>query len=187
MTEIGKGYGTQRVENLIFTIRGYRVLLDVDLARVYGVSTKRLNEQVKRNKERFPGDFAFQLKGFELTHLKSQFATSSLGAISGHGGPRKLPWVFTEHGAIMAATVLNAPRAVRMSLFVVRAFVRVREMLAAHRGLARQLDLLEKKVAAHDHKFQEVFEAIRALMREPEKPKRHIGFTAEEKKAVYRA
>ncbi len=173
------------VEGLIFIIRGHRVILDSDLARIYGVQTKRLNEQVRRNKDRFPEDFMFQMTNQEASNLKSQFATSSLIADKSHGGVRKLPWVFTEHGAIMAANVLNSKQAVRMSVFVVRAFIRLREALVVHKDLARKLEALEKKVGSHDAQFQAVFDAIRELMKVPEKPKRRIGYL-EETRALYR-
>jgi len=143
------------IEPLIRTIRDQKVILDSDLASIYGVPAKRLNEQVKRNMDRFPPDFLFQLTSAEFAavrlqsatlngsgNLKSQIATSS----SAHGGRRKLPWAFTENGAIMAANVLNSPQAVRMSVFVVRAFVKMRELLGGTKELARQLRELEAKL-----------------------------------------
>jgi hypothetical protein len=145
-------------------------MLDVDLARLYGVTTKRFNEQVKRNLRRFPADFMFQLTPAEHAHLRSQIATSSSAA---HGGRRHLPYVFTEHGAIMAATVLNSRRAVEMSLVVVRAFVRLRQLLQSNIHLARKLEALERK---YDGKFETVFEAIRELMVPPAARRRRIGF-----------
>jgi hypothetical protein len=154
-------------------LRGYRVILDADLAALYGVETRRLNEQVKRNEGRFPRDFAFQLTPEEVDHLKSQIATSS----HQWGGRRKLPYVFTEHGALMAASVLNAPKAVEMSILVVRAFVRLRQILAGNRQLAAKLDELEHRVAAHDKNIVALFQAVRSLMAVPEKPARRIGFT----------
>src|SRR5579864_1529357 len=135
------------IDNRILFIRGVRVLLDNDLAELYGVTVKRLNQQVKRNIERFPKDFMFQLSREELDSLRLQTATSN----SRRGGRRYLPFVFTEHGAIMAASVLNSDRAVEMSLFVVRAFVRLREMLSTHRELATKLSELEHKLDTHDH------------------------------------
>lgn len=161
----------------ILVLRGQRVILDADLARLYGVSTSRLNEQVRRNSQRFPGDFAFRLTKQELVYLMSQFATSSWG------GKRKLPIAFTEHGAIMAATVLNSPRAVEMAVYVVRAFVKLRGLLASNFELARKLDALEKSVATLDartrRQFDEVYRAIRALMAPPTQQSRPIGFTAD--------
>jgi hypothetical protein len=151
----------------IISVRGQRVLLDADLASMYEVSTKRLNEQVRRNQARFPGDFTFALSDQEVAILRSQFATSSW-ATRAHGGRRYSPRVFTEHGAIMAATILNTPRAVQMSVYVVRAFVKLREVLASNTVLARRLETLEKSVAALDadtrKQFDQVYEAILGLM-----------------------
>src|SRR5262245_32358843 len=123
------------IEPLIHTVRGFKVMLDKDLASLYGVSTKRLNEQVKRNRERFPPDFRFQLTDNEVGALRSQFATSK----PGRGGRRYRPFAFSEHGAIMAANVLNSPRALEVSVFVVRAFVKLREVALAHKELAAKL------------------------------------------------
>ena len=151
----------------IVSIRGQRVLFDYDLAAVYGVTTKRLNQQVNRNIERFPADFVFHLETQELGNLKLQSATSSSRALT-HGGARKPPRMFTEHGAIMAATVLNSPRAVQMSVYVVRAFIKLREVLASNSTLARRLESLERSVAALDtdtrKQFDQVYEAILGLM-----------------------
>lgn len=173
------------IECRILVLRGEKVLLDADLAALYGVSTGRFNEQVKRNRGRFPADFVFQLTDHELRALRSQFAISNDGI--GRGGRRYLPLAFTEHGAIMAATILNAPRAVEVSVYVVRAFVRLREVLATHKDFAKKLEQLERKTEAlsieHDQlavntraQFREVIEALRALMRPPEPKKRPIGF-----------
>jgi hypothetical protein len=160
----------------VFSVRGQRVLLDSDLATLYGVELRRLNEQVRRNRARFPEDFAFQIAIKELRNLKSQIATSSWG------GRRKPPIVFTEHGAIMAATVLNSPRAVGMSVYVVRAFVKLREVLASNADLAHKLEALEKSVASLDRdtrrQFAEVHQAVRALMTPTVVPPRPVGFTA---------
>src|SRR5438093_4285268 len=134
------------IQSLILTLREQRVMLDSDLARIYGVSTMRLNEQFKRNLKRFPKDFAFQLTAQEFAALISQIAISK----KGRGGRRKLPWVFTEHGAIMLASVLNSPTAVEASVRVVRAFVRMREMLSLHRELAQKLFALEQRLDGHD-------------------------------------
>ena len=163
-----------KITSIIRTIRGQRVILDADLAAIYGASTKRLNEQVRRNSRRFPQDFVFKLNSAEFKILRPQFATSTL-----HGGLRYLPYAFTEHGAIMAANVLNSPRAEEMSVFVVRAFVRLRGVLAAHKELADQLAKLEDRVGTHDQQIQAVFEAIRQLMTPPDPPRRRIGFHAE--------
>ncbi|CAG0975586.1 hypothetical protein GEOBC_01518 [Geobacteraceae bacterium] len=167
----------------IVTLRGQRVILDADLATLYGVETKRLNEQVRRNSERFPGDFMFALEQDEWEALRSQFATLK----TGRGQHRKyLPYVFTEHGAIMAATVLNSPRAVEVSIFVVRAFVQLRELLAGHKELAKRLDELEarieRKLMTHDQAIAGILDAIRQLMAPPPTKKRPIGFVTGEKK-----
>lgn len=161
-----------RVESRILVLRGQKVILDRDLAELYGVTVKRLNEQVKRNRERFPADFMFPLTDKEDGILRSQIATSS----SGHGGRRYPPHAFTEHGAIMAATVLNSPKAVEMSVFVVRAFVRLREMLGTNRQLAAKIKELERKLESHDTAIQEVLEAIKELMAPEPAPRRRIGF-----------
>lgn len=149
----------------IQVIRGQRVLLDSDLAALYGVTTKRFNEQVRRNEQRFPADFLLRLTESETAYLRSQNATLK----PGRGQHRKyLPTAFTEHGAIMAATILNTPRAVEMSVYVVRAFVKLRELLSSQAELARKLALLEKSVATLDastrRQFEEVYEAILSLM-----------------------
>jgi len=158
------------VESRIFVLRGQKVILDSDLAELYGVPVKRLNEQVKRNQERFPPDFMFQLSAEELSSLRSQNATSK------RGGRRYLPYAFTEHGAIMAATVLNSDRAVEMSVFVVRAFVRLREMLSTNQQLSGKIDELERRLDTHDASIQELIEAIRELMEPPPASGRPIGF-----------
>lgn len=165
----------ENIETRILTIRGQKVMLDADLAELYGVETKRLNEQVRRNSERFPEDFMFQLTSEEFIHLRSQIATSNNPV--GRGGRRYLPFVFTEHGAIMAASVLNSPRAVEISVHVVRAFVHLRELVSGHKELAQKLNQLERKVGAHDKAIAEIITAIRELMSPPEpKKKRPIGF-----------
>lgn len=160
----------ERIEQSILLIREHKVMLDDDLAKLFGVTTKRLNEQVKRNLDRFPADFMFQLTPEEWEALKSQIATSK----KGRGGRRTRPYAFTEHGVLMLANVLNSPTAVQASIQVVRAFVRLRELLASHAELARKLQTLEKK---YDAQFKAVFDAIRQLMIPPEPPKRgRIGF-----------
>jgi len=162
------------------------VLLDADLARLYGVTTARLNEQVKRNLGRFPSDFVFRLTNQELGSLMSQIATSKKGKM-GRGGTRKPPLAFTEHGAIMAASVLNTPRAIETSVFIVRAFIRMRDALASHKELARKLDELEERTQTLSNKhdalasntrsqLREIVQALRQLMT-PQLPKRRpIGF-----------
>jgi hypothetical protein len=166
----------ERVESRILVNRGQKVILDSDLAYLYEVTTRRLNEQVKRNKERFPADFMFRLCKKEFENLKSQFATSS----STWGGRRKLPYAFTEHGAIMAASVLNSQRAVQASIYVVRAFVRLRQMLATHKELAQKFEELERKLQTHDKQIRDLVIAIRELMLPVEtKPKKQIGYHTE--------
>jgi ORF6N domain len=163
---------TAPVESRILALRGHKVILDSDLAELYGVPVKRLNEQVKRNRERFPDDFVFQVSVEELESLRSQNATSN----PGRGGRRYAPYAFTEHGAIMAATVLNSERAVEMSLFVVRAFVHLREMLATNEKLAAKIDELEQRLDVHDASLQDLLEAIRQLMLPDPATGRKIGF-----------
>jgi hypothetical protein len=163
-----------QIEPLILTIRDQKVLLDRDLAVLYGVPIKRLNEQVRRNRKRFPADFMIRLTQTEWQALRSQIATLK----SGRGQHRKyLPYAFTEHGAIMAATILNSPRAVEVSVFVVRAFVKLREFARTHKELAAKLDQLESKIAGHDDAIRQLVSAIRQLMAPPPEPKRRkIGF-----------
>jgi ORF6N domain len=160
------------IESRILILRHQKVILDVALADLYAVPVKRLNEQVKRNRERFPLDFMFQLTRKETQSLRSQFATSK----TGRGGRRFLPYAFTEHGAVMAATVLNSEQAVEMSVFVVRAFVRLRQMLAENRQLAARLEELEARLETHDSTIHEIIDAIKQLMTPPSRPRRHIGF-----------
>jgi hypothetical protein len=152
-------------------------MLDSDLASLYGVSTKRLNEQVKRNRHRFPPDFMFQLSAVETESLRSQFATSS----GGHGGRRYRPHAFTEHGAVMLASVLNSKIAVEASVQVVRAFVRLRQILATHKELAAKLADLETRIETHDENITALFEAIRQLMEPPARPRKPIGFAVQTK------
>lgn len=162
------------IERSIFIIRGQRVMLDADLAKIYDVRVKRLNEQVKRNCDRFPIDFMFQLSDDEWTSLRSQNATLNDG---GRGTHRKyLPFVFTEHGAIMLANVLQSTTAVQASIQVIRAFIHLRELAITHADLARKINSMEKK---YDYQFKAVFDAIRQLMTPPEKKKRLIGFGRE--------
>ena len=163
----------KHTESKILLIRGIRVILDTDLAELYGVEVKRLNEQVKRNAHRFPDDFVMRLSAEEAANLRSQIVTSS----SSHGGRRYLPNAFTEHGAIMAASVLNSERADDMSIFVVRAFVRMREALAANQQILSKLTELEHRVESHDGNIQELIEAIRELMEPPPAKNRRIGFS----------
>ncbi len=171
----------EAITSRILILRGQRVMLDADLAALYGVQTRRLNEQVRRNTARFPKDFVFQVTPAEFANLKSQFATSSWG------GRRKLPLAFTEHGAIMAAMVLNSPRATEVSIYVVRAFVQLRDTLIAHKELAKRLDELEakieRKLSTHDQAIAGILDAIRQLMAPPDPTKhRPIGFVTHEEK-----
>jgi hypothetical protein len=163
----------KRVESKIQLIRGLRVIMDSDLAELYRVQLRSLNQQVKRNRSRFPGDFVIHLTAKEASNLRSQNVISS----SGHGGRRYLPYAFTEHGAIMAASVLNSKRAVEMSIFVVRAFVRMREALAANQQLLAKLEELESRVEDHDANIQGLIETIRELMKPLPATGRRIGFS----------
>jgi phage regulator Rha-like protein len=171
----------ERIERLIYLIRGQKVMLDSDLAELYGVETGALNRSVGRNADRFPSDFAFQLTGQEVANLRCQIGISK----KGRGGRRYHPYAFTEHGAIMAAMVLNSPRAVEMSVQVVRAFVRLREMLTSNRELAQKLAELERRLGGHDAAIRNLFEAIRQLLNSPEPPRKQIGFHVKEGKARY--
>ena len=163
------------IERRIYWIRGQKVMIDADLAELYEVPTKSLNRAVKRNRNRFPeGDFMFQLNAEEADALRFQIGTSK----TGRGGRRYLPHAFTEQGVAMLSSVLRSERAVQVNIAIMRAFVRLREILATHKDLARKLEEMEKK---YDSQFRVVFEAIRELMApEPIPPKRHIGFKAEE-------
>jgi hypothetical protein len=165
-----------QIEPLIMEIRGQKVMLDHDLAVLYGVLTKALNQAVKRNRDRFPGDFLFQLNSKE----KLEVVTNCDHLAKLKFSPR-LPYAFTEHGAIMAATILNSPRAVDVSVFVVRAFVKLRQMVVAHKDLAAKLTDLERRVGGHDDSIRQLVTAIRQLMAPPpdEKSKRRIGFARE--------
>jgi len=176
MTKRTSALGVPRIDDRIYLVRGERVMLDADLAELYGVSTKRLNEQVKRNAARFPEDFMFRLTVAELETLnRSQVATGS----QKHRDPRYPPCAFTEHGAIQAANVLSSPRAAEMSVHVVRAFVRMREVIAQNSEVARKLAELEQRLDGHHDTIAEIVRAIRKLMAPPlagTKPKRKIGF-----------
>jgi hypothetical protein len=165
----------QRVQRAILILRGRRVILDSDLAALYGVRVKRLNEQVKRNAARFPEDFVFRLTPGEFAGLRSQFATTKTER---RGGRQSLPYAFTEHGALMAASVLSSPKAVAMSILVVRAFVRLRHLLAANHQLATKLGELERRIATHDKNIAALFDPVPSLMAIPVEPVRPIGFQA---------
>lgn len=175
---------TVPIETSILVLRGQRVILAADLAKIYGVETRALNQAVKRNRERFPDDFTFRLTREEaeaITHSRSQSVILKRGE-----NIKYLPYVFTEHGAIMAANVLNSPHAVRMSIYVVRAFIRLRHTVAFQKEIMVKLDELERKVTAHDSNIKTLFATVRQLMALPEPKKRKIGFLVEEKAAVYR-
>ena len=175
----------ENIASVIRTIRGQKVVLDTDLARIFGVPTFRFNEAIKRNHVRFPNDFMFQLTAAEAESLTSQIAMSK----TGRGGRRTLPYAFTENGAVMAANVLNSPEAVRMSVFVVRAFVQMRDLLGSTKELAKQLAALEKKLTArldgHESAIVEVLQRLMNILAppppppEPETPRRRIGFHVE--------
>jgi hypothetical protein len=150
----------ERIEQAILLMRGQKVMLDADLALLYRVETGQLVRAVKRNADRFPEDFAFQLTRKELTDLKCQTGISS----SSWGGRRKLPWAFTEQGVAMLSSVLRSPRAVRVNVEIMRTFVRLRQLLVSHADLARRLDELQRKFREHDEQFVIVFDAIRQLL-----------------------
>jgi hypothetical protein len=188
-----KVLNNEQLEPLIFMIRRHRVVLDSDLADLYGVTTKALNQAVKRNSTRFPSDFAFQLERAEVSNLKSQFAISSSQVIETgteksnwsqivtsfqkHRGAHLRPWVFTEHGALMAANLLRSKRAVQMSVFVVRAFVRLREHVAANTAILKRLAEIDKTLLRHDTALRDVYQKLLPLLQPaPVPPKRRIGF-----------
>lgn len=165
------------ISQQIFAVRGEKVMLDSDLAKIYGVETRVLNQAVKRNRRRFPSDFIFQLTAKEFANLTSQNVTSSGKAETGTwGGRRKMPYVFTEHGAVMLASVLNSEVAVEASIRVVRAFVKFREVVETHKQLAEKFQLLETKLGKHDKEIQMLFEAIRQLMQPVNEPRKKIGY-----------
>jgi len=188
-----RAIANEQLEPLIFTVRGQRVLLDADLARLYGVATKQLNQAVKRNSNRFPRDFAFQLEQAEASNLRSKIAISSLQSIENreekrnrsqsvtssqkHRGAHLRPWAFTEHGALMAANILRSERAVQMSVFVVRAFVRLREHVTANAAILKRLAEIDKSLLQHDAALRDVYQKLLPLLRPaPVPPKRRIGF-----------
>ena len=157
----------------IFIVRGQKVMLDSDLAELYGVTTSALNQAVRRNIDRFPSDFMFQMSDSEFSNLKSQFVTSSWG------GRRKLPLVFTEQGVSMLSSVLHSERAIQVNIAIMRAFVQIREMLSTHKELAHKLEELERKVGIHDQTIVQLIEAIRELMEPPGEIRKQIGFKKE--------
>jgi hypothetical protein len=170
----------ERIAQSIRWIRGQKVLLDSDLAVLYGVTTGNLNKAVKRNAERFPADFMFQLDAEEVANLRFRFGISSWG------GRRRRPYAFTEQGVAMLSSVLNSERAVKVNIAIMRAFVKLRETLDTNRELAKKFAELERRVGKHDEEIAAILEAIRQLMVHPEKPRREIGFHVREKAARYR-
>lgn len=160
----------QSIVNKIYRFRGVNVMLDRDLAELYGVETKRLKEQVKRNIDRFPDDFMFELTKEEFEVLRSQNATSKM---EGRGGVRYLPYAFTEHGVLMLSNVLNSEKAVKVSIQVIRAFSKLKQMLSTHEDLKKKIEEMENR---YDHQFRIIFDAIKQLIEEDLKPKRDIGF-----------
>jgi hypothetical protein len=172
----------EEIGKLIISVRGHKVMLDADLAQLYGVATSNLNKAVKRNINRFPGDFVFQLTVEEASALRFQ---SGISKMPGRGGRRYLPYVFTEQGVAMLSSVLRSRRAVEVNIEIMRAFVQLRRFLSAHRDLAQKLAKLEHKIGAHDEQIQAIFNAIRQLMTPPEPNKRKIGFLVKERAPRY--
>jgi hypothetical protein len=165
------------IQRMVHVVRGQRIMLDFDLAELYGVTTKRLNEQVSRNSERFPDDFAYQLTQQEVADLMSQNATSK----AGRGGRRKLPWAFTEHGVAMLSSVLRSPTAVRVNIEIIRIFVRLRRLMATPGELVEQLTRLAETVQLHDGQIKAIAQVLDRLMERPAEPKHAIGFHVREK------
>lgn len=163
---------SDQIQNMVRVVRGQRVMLDSDLARLYGVTTTRLNQQVARNRSRFPEDFAYQLTQQEFTALMLQNVISK----PGRGGRRKLPWVFTEHGVAMISSVLNSPTAVRVNIEIMRAFVQLRRLMGTPGELVEQLRRLAETVQLHDRHIRAIEEVLNRLMETPEPPRRRIGF-----------
>jgi hypothetical protein len=168
------------IEQRIFFLRKQKILLDKDLASLYGVQTRDLNKAVKRNIERFPDDFMFQLTKEEFQGLMFHFGTSK------KGGTRKLPYAFTEQGVAMLSSVLHSSRAIQVNIIIMRVFVKIRQIFIKHKDLELKLMDLENKVEKHDIAIQSIFEVIRQLVTPPEKPKRPIGFRIEEPRPIYR-
>ena len=164
----------QFVERRIYLIRGHKVMIDEDLAELYGVSTKRLNEQVTRNRKRFPEDFMFRLSKEETEILRSQFAISR----STHGGRRSPPYAFTEHGVAMLSSVLNSERAIEVNVTIIRAFIRLRQLLESNEELNRKFASVMRKLSTHDKYFQVVFDELKRLTEQPTPPRKQIGFKA---------
>ena len=170
----------EQIENIILLLRGQKVILDRDLAKLYGVTTGNLNKAVKRNIDRFPNDFMFQLTTEEYKSLRFRFGIFKKGQHS-----KYLPYAFTEQGVAMISSVLKSKRAIDVNIAIMRAFVRLRKMLATHKELSRKLADLEQRIEGHDEQIQLIFEAIRQLMAPPDKKVKKIGFTAREKQKAY--
>jgi hypothetical protein len=158
------------ITSRIFTVRGFKVMIDRDLAFLYGIETKRLNEQVSRNLKRFPDDFMFQLNKEEFINLKSQIATSSWG------GTRKLPYVFTEHGVLMLSSVLISERAIKVNIQIMRVYIRMRELMITHKDILLKLEELESKVSSHDEKIILIFEYLKKLIAPETKIRKRVGY-----------
>jgi hypothetical protein len=171
----------QNVEQLIFLIRGHKVMLSTDLAGLYGVEPRALIQAIKRNRERFPEDFMFQLAEKEFQNLKSQIVISSWGGLR-----RAKPYAFTEQGVAMLSSVLRSKRAAQVNIAIMRAFVRLRQTLAAHKELDQKLKELERHVGEHDEQIGAIFEAIRQLMTPPESQRKKIGFEVNESASRYK-
>lgn len=192
-----KSIANEPLEPLIFIIRGHRVILDADLARLYGVNTRVLNQGVRRNSHRFPDDFAFQLTGAEVADLRAQAAASrpqiidptdssnrsqTVTGSQKHRDPRFRPWAFTEHGALMAANVLRSDRAVQMSVYVIRAFVRLREQISANQAILKRLAEIDKTLLQHDTALRDIYRKLLPLLQPPpDPPKRRIGYHKDQK------
>lgn len=177
----------QIIERRIFVIRGMKVMIDADLAELYGVNTKRLNEQVKRNTSRFPSDFMFQLNENEYKNLRSQFATSSsetellnwsqfATGSQKHRDPKNLPYAFTEHGVAMLSSVLRSERAVQVNIFIIRAFIKIREILASNKELAYKIEELERGQRTQNRHINAIYSILDKFVTEPAKPKNPLGF-----------
>lgn len=162
----------EAIQGMIFIIRGKKVMIDRDLANLYGVETKVLNQAVKRNKDRFPEDFMFQLSGVEFENWKSQIVTSNKEKM----GIRRKPYAFTEHGILMLSSVLNSERAIQVNIAIMRTFTKIRQMIAGHKELARKMKELEQKVGRHDKDINIIIDVIKKMMHEPVKKKKSIGF-----------
>ena len=181
----------EALEPLIFSVRNQRVILDAALAKLYGVSTKRFNEAFKRNRRRFPADFAFRISAKQFSNLRSQVATSSLQSVDcigeneeserSHGGRRYRPWLFTEHGALMAANILRSEHAAQMSIYVIRAFVRLRERAAADESILKRLAEIDRTLLQHDAALRDVYRKLLPLLQPPpDRPRTRIGFHADD-------